>query len=760
MDHLWAQRQLYAADLKAQWEQLERTHADMLHDVEAYYAAIAICAIWDIVSEALEAWTMKLDGEGVPLPNWGAEFVEFGVKLLNGDISASVGTEPWKTLSERATDAFPDEPDWAGNMRARVTSCGAAHAGPESRRPALRRQLGASASSHAQGAGEDQSHPGSGPALLGEVAALLPDLPAMGGLQGRAALELPAAAGAAERSHAAGAAGSGPLASHRPPGETPRRAVTARRFARSPVMRARSRRVAGLAVLLGAGLGAFGSAALPSAAPAAKGPAASSATVVPADSALRALRQKLRDRAGTGAWPSLTVALVRGGRIEWLEGFGWADRERRIAATPDTVYSLGSLSKSITATALLRLVEQGRVRLDDPVGKHGVRLPDPLGLVAGLEVRHLLRMTGGIPHGKWQEPVEGGGEGRTARQLLERFGGPVAAPGERYLYSNLSFGALEIVVANAAGVSFEAYLRDQLFAPLGMRRSAARIDPKWRGELARKYDSEGRPLDADYRFLPVGGGGLYASAADLARYALLHLGALAGDALPSRAGIERLHAAEAPGEPSHRRYMAGWGVVDDGFSRSLLSDGQVEGANTALLLLPEQGLGVVCLVNRSGSDALEVAIEIADALRPGYRDAFLRYVEQYERAEAAPGAGGLAALEGSWRGDAWCGGAKHPIRMSVVADAPPRMTVAGIDAGEVLEASFSERADATLHGIRFAAPGFTGIVHGVDLDGGRRRAGARLEVQLVRRGGALVGAGMNFLGDDTLPVVIRLERER
>jgi hypothetical protein len=100
------------------------------------------------------------------------------------------------------------------------------------------------------------------------------------------------------------------------------------------------------------------------------------------------------------------------------------------------------------------------------------------------------------------------------------------------------------------------------------------------------------------------------------------------------------------------------------------------------------------------------------------------------------------------------------MRMRVAAGAAPRMTVAGIDAGEVLEASFSERADAVFHGIRFAAPGFTGVVHGVDLGGGRRRAGARLEVQLVRRGGSLVGAGMNFLGDDTLPVVIRLERER
>ena len=97
----------------------------MLHDVEAYYAAIAICAIWDIVSEALEAWTMKSTAKETRCRTGAPSSSSSETKLLNGDISASVGTEPWKTLSERATDAFPDAPDWAGNMRARVTGCGA-----------------------------------------------------------------------------------------------------------------------------------------------------------------------------------------------------------------------------------------------------------------------------------------------------------------------------------------------------------------------------------------------------------------------------------------------------------------------------------------------------------------------------------------------------------------------------------------------------------------------------------------------------------
>ncbi len=493
--------------------------------------------------------------------------------------------------------------------------------------------------------------------------------------------------------------------------------------------------------------------------PPAAGPIPPAGGVAPSDPALHTLRGRLTERAAQGAWPSLALAVVQDGRIEWLEAFGWADRSRGVAATPATVYALGSLSKSITATAVLQLVERGRVGLDDPVARHGVRLPDPLGLASGATVGHLLRMTAGIPHGKWQEQAPLPADSLSTGELLARFGGPIAAPGERYLYSNLSYGALELVVASGSGRDFAAFLGAELFAPLGMRRSGARLDPAWSPDLARKHGGDGRPLASDYRFLPPGGGGLYSCAADLARFALLHLGALAGPGLPARAGLQRWHDASAPGEPSDRRYFAGWGVVDDGSTRSLLSDGQVAGSNTALLLLPEQRLGVVCLVNRTGGDALELAVEVVDALRPGYRSAFWRYVEEFERAESAAPADGLAALAGRWRGTAWSGAAPRALRVEVAPDGTARWSFDGI-APVVLEAaSFATGREAVFRGIRFAPPGLVGTLPGIDLVRGEVREGARLEIQLAPRDGALVGAGTDFLGDDMVPVVIRLMPE-
>lgn len=114
VDVLWDQRQAYAGELEAEWNALEQAHGEMLDNVEAYRAAIAACAIWDIVSETLESAS-----------GWAGEFTEFGTKVLSGDLSAFVGDEPWKSLSERAWDVFPRQSTWAGLMHDRVTGCSA-----------------------------------------------------------------------------------------------------------------------------------------------------------------------------------------------------------------------------------------------------------------------------------------------------------------------------------------------------------------------------------------------------------------------------------------------------------------------------------------------------------------------------------------------------------------------------------------------------------------------------------------------------------
>ncbi len=200
VDVLWEQRQAYAAGMEAEWNALEQAHREMLDNVEAYRAAIDACAIWDIVSETLESAS-----------GWAGEFTEFGTKVLSGDLSAFVGDEPWKSLSERAWDAFPRQSTWAGNMHDRITGCNAPipH---DLRTAALRfvdsweRVRGLMPSRTA----EAQSDPRQGPPLLGEVATLLPDLSSVGCVQGRDALELSATSGTTEWSDAPSAR-SGPV---------------------------------------------------------------------------------------------------------------------------------------------------------------------------------------------------------------------------------------------------------------------------------------------------------------------------------------------------------------------------------------------------------------------------------------------------------------------------------------------------------------------------------------------------------------------
>ena len=100
-------------------------------------------------------------------------------------------------------------------------------------------------------------------------------------------------------------------------------------------------------------------------------PEAIQTTVAP-DPMFETIRANILERVESGEIPSMAVAVSQRGEIIWEEAFGWADRESGIPATPETVYPLGSLSKSITATGIMILVERGVIGLDDPVGNPGV----------------------------------------------------------------------------------------------------------------------------------------------------------------------------------------------------------------------------------------------------------------------------------------------------------------------------------------------------------------------------------------------------
>ncbi|MCA1629716.1 MAG: serine hydrolase [Acidobacteria bacterium] len=134
--------------------------------------------------------------------------------------------------------------------------------------------------------------------------------------------------------------------------------------------------------------------------------------------------------------PGMSAAVARGGRVVWSKGYGLADRERRVAATPDTPYVIASLTKPFASALLMQLVEQGRVRLDDPASKYSARFTGD-----AIQVRHLLTHTS---------------EG---------------TPGEKYRYNGSRFAALTEVIAKASGKTFRQLLVANILEKLGMTES-------------------------------------------------------------------------------------------------------------------------------------------------------------------------------------------------------------------------------------------------------------------------------------------------
>ncbi len=144
------------------------------------------------------------------------------------------------------------------------------------------------------------------------------------------------------------------------------------------------------------------------------------------------VREYIRAGLVSDSVPSIAVAVAQNGKIVWQEGFGWADRERRIPATEHTMYLLASVSKSMTATALMTLVEQGKVALDAPANNYlgNAKLHARVGDANAASVRYLLDHRSGLPtHLQFfyfDEPYRQPSRDET----LLRYGNLFTAPGE------------------------------------------------------------------------------------------------------------------------------------------------------------------------------------------------------------------------------------------------------------------------------------------------------------------------------------------
>jgi CubicO group peptidase (beta-lactamase class C family) len=304
--------------------------------------------------------------------------------------------------------------------------------------------------------------------------------------------------------------------------------------------------------------------------------------------------------------PGVAVALVRDGEVAWTQAYGFADLEGAQSMTLDALFHTGSISKSVTAWGVLRLVEQGRVGLDDPVARYvpDLRIEGEAPLNPEITVRRALSHTSGAWFGALGSEYPVDGFVPPAIEALERDLRFITPPGATFRYSNHGFDLLELVVERASGRPFADWMRDEVLVPLGMHDASFAWRDATSGRVPMGYDLDGRPI-APFVYATKASGGLFATVGDVARFVAASV--RPGDgAVLSGSALRELHTpvVAIPGA---------FGLVADGYGlghfveqvgddlTAVWHGGQGHGWMTHVHAVPELGAGIVVLTNSQRS---------------------------------------------------------------------------------------------------------------------------------------------------------------
>nr|WP_208543285.1 serine hydrolase domain-containing protein [Lysobacter alkalisoli] len=308
-----------------------------------------------------------------------------------------------------------------------------------------------------------------------------------------------------------------------------------------------------------------------------------------------------------GDVPGAALLVMRGGEPVIRRGYGLAELETGRAVTPSTNFRLASITKQFTSAAVLLLAEDGRIGLDDPVKQWLPGLPAAADEVT---IRHLLTHTSGLVD---YEDVMPAGLDSQLRDvdvlaLLEGQDHTYFAPGTDYRYSNSGYALLALIVERASGMSFQQFLHERIFDPLGMDGTLAYVeegpDVPHRAYGYSEEDGGWTRTDQSLTSAVLGDGGIYSSIDDLARWdAALH-----DDRLLSDASRELAFAAATPTDDPGIAYGFGWRITGD----SLWHSGESIGFRNVLIRYPQRRLTVILLSNRNDPEPHETALRIAE----------------------------------------------------------------------------------------------------------------------------------------------------
>ena len=311
------------------------------------------------------------------------------------------------------------------------------------------------------------------------------------------------------------------------------------------------------------------------------------------------------------AIPGLAIAVALNGEIVWSESFGYADLDAGIQATPATQFRIGSVSKPITAAAVARLMEDGKLDLDAPVQRYVPSFPEKR---YPITTRQVAGHLAGIRHYRGDEFLLNRRFGSVSEALEIFKDDPLLhAPGTRYAYSSYGWNLISAVVEAAAGEQFLAHMHGRVFAPLRMTSTAPDKNDSLIPDRTRFYERAPR---GKFRLAPIvdnsykwAGGGFLSTAEDLVRFGSAHLapGFLRAETL------ELLFTPQRTANGEATTYGIGWGIGRDTLGHRVVSHGGGSIGGTTLLRVDRDSKLVVAVVSnlseaRLGEAAREIAL--------------------------------------------------------------------------------------------------------------------------------------------------------
>ena len=320
-------------------------------------------------------------------------------------------------------------------------------------------------------------------------------------------------------------------------------------------------------------------------------------------------------------YPSISVGIIFNDEI-YLRGYGFKNIKESIAADERTLYCIGSITKSFTALAIMKLYEEGLLDLEDPISEYiSGKLPKWL-TSSDISIHNLLTHTSGLPALGYAEAFIDGLVGLTrewlpvteAKDIISFMNEAgewiVSKPSEYFYYLNEGYVLLGIIISKVSGLSYEEYVKKNILVPLDMKRSFFKREEILNdGGLATPYitDKEGNFIKATFPFGITSDGGLVSNVKDMINYLRMYLnrGSFDGRRILSSENIARMEKGyvKLPYRSSHGVEYYGYGLItnEDFYGYKLIGHSGSILVHTAYMgYIPEKKLGVVLLSNGAG----------------------------------------------------------------------------------------------------------------------------------------------------------------